>query len=62
MIAREAGLEPLADRLFADPALDPLSRGLSSFVNAEAGFADAPAAVLDGVRDCWPSAGPKTRC
>ena len=23
MIAKEAGLEPLADRLFADPALDP---------------------------------------
>jgi uncharacterized protein len=26
MIAREAGLEPLADRLFADPALDPRPR------------------------------------
>ena len=25
MIAREAGLEPLADRLFADPWLDPLA-------------------------------------
>ena len=49
MIAREAGLEPLADRLFADPALDPAAEA-AAFVNAEAGFADAPA-VLDGVRD-----------
>ena len=49
MIAREAGIEPLADKLFADPALEPLVEG-SSFVNAEAGFADAQT-VLDGVRD-----------
>ncbi len=49
MIAREAGLEPLADLLFADPTLDPLAEA-AGFVNAEAGFADAPA-VLDGVRD-----------
>ncbi len=49
MIAREAGLEPLADRLFADPALVPTAEA-AAFVNAEAGFADA-AAVLDGVRD-----------
>ena len=49
MIAREAGLEPLADRLVADPMLDPLSTA-AGFVNAEGGFADAPA-VLDGVRD-----------
>ncbi len=49
MIAREAGLEPLADRLFADPALDPAAEGLA-FINAEGGFADAHA-VLDGVRD-----------
>lgn len=49
MIAREAGLEPLADRLFADPSLDPAAEA-ASFVNAEAGFADA-FAVLDGVRD-----------
>ncbi len=48
-IAREAGLEPLADRLFADPSLDPLGEA-AGFVNAEAGFVDA-AAVLDGVRD-----------
>jgi uncharacterized protein len=49
MIAREAGLEPLADQLFADPALDPLIEA-AAFVNADAGFADAHA-VLDGVRD-----------
>ncbi|HRP29329.1 MAG TPA: Tex-like N-terminal domain-containing protein, partial [Burkholderiaceae bacterium] len=49
MIAREAGLEPLADRLFADPSLAPLPQA-AAFVNAELGYADA-AAVLDGVRD-----------
>ena len=49
MIAREAGLEPLADLLFADPTLDPLAQA-ASFINTEAGFADAYA-VLDGVRD-----------
>jgi uncharacterized protein len=49
MIAREAGLEPLADKLFADPMLVPLAEA-AAFINAEGGFADA-AAVLDGVRD-----------
>jgi len=49
LIAREAGLEPLADLLFADPALEPLAEA-AKFINAEAGFADAHA-VLDGVRD-----------
>ena len=49
MVAREAGLEPLADRLLADPGLDPGVEA-RSFVRAEAGFADVPA-VLDGVRD-----------
>ena len=49
MIAREAGIEPLADKLFADPSLDPLAEA-AAFINAEGGFADAPA-VLDGVRD-----------
>ena len=58
MIAREAGIEPLADRLFADPALDPLAEATAFFAaqSAEAGatFTDAFAdafAVLDGVRD-----------
>ncbi len=49
MIAREAGLEPLADKLFADPTLDPQAEA-AAFVNADGGFADA-LAVLDGVRD-----------
>ncbi len=49
MIAREACIEPLADRLFADPLLVPLAEA-AAFINADARFADA-AAVLDGVRD-----------
>ena len=49
MIAREAGLEPLADKLFTDPSLDPLAEA-TGFINADGGFADAHA-VLDGVRD-----------
>ena len=49
LIAREAGIEPLADQLFADPALDPAVEA-AAFVNADAGFADVQA-VLDGVRD-----------
>ena len=49
MIARQAGLEPLAETLFADPRLEPLAEA-AAFVNADGGFADAPA-VLDGVRD-----------
>ena len=49
LIAREAGLEPLADKLFADPSLDPMTEA-AAFLNPDAGFADAYA-VLDGVRD-----------
>ena len=58
LIAREAGLETLADALFADPTLAPLEAA-AAFAAAhvggwpalvEAGFADAPA-LLDGVRD-----------
>jgi len=48
-IAREAGLQPLADALYADPALTPLAEA-AKFVNADAGFADAQA-CLDGARD-----------
>ena len=48
-IAREAGLEPLAERLLGDPSLDPWAEA-AAFVNADAGFADVHA-VLDGVRD-----------
>ncbi len=49
MIAREAGLEPLADKLFDDPTLDPLAEA-AAFIHADGGFVDA-LAVLDGVRD-----------
>jgi len=49
MIAREAGLAPLAEKLRADLSLDPATEA-AAFINAEAGFADA-LAVLDGVRD-----------
>jgi uncharacterized protein len=47
-IAREAGLEPLADQLLADPTLDPQAAA-SAFVDADKGVADAPTA-LDGAR------------
>jgi uncharacterized protein len=49
LIAREAGLEPLADLLFANPTLDPHTEA-AAFLNPDAGFADS-FAVLDGVRD-----------
>ena len=48
-IAREAGLQPLADALHADPTLTPLAEA-AKFIDAEAGFADAQA-CLDGARD-----------
>ena len=53
-IAREFGIEPLADQLFADPTLDP-AEAAKPFVKAEKGeggedFTTVPA-VLDGVRD-----------
>ncbi|MFL1466598.1 Tex family protein [Marinobacter sp. HN1S83] len=47
-IAREAGLEPLADALYDDPTLDPETT-TASYVNTEAGVADTKAA-LDGAR------------
>jgi len=46
--AREAGLEPLADRLLADPTLDPLAVA-AAFVDPEQDVADA-AAALEGAR------------
>ena len=53
-IAREFGIEPLADQLWADPTLDP-QEAAKPFVKAEKGeggedFTTIPA-VLDGVRD-----------
>jgi len=47
-IAREAGLEPLADRLLADPAQDPCTLA-KDFVDPAKGVADADAA-LEGAR------------
>ncbi|MET0425903.1 MAG: Tex family protein [Actinoplanes sp.] len=47
-IAREAGLEPLADSLLGDPGLDPRTTA-AGFVDAEKGVADE-AAALDGAR------------
>jgi protein Tex len=48
MIAREAGLEPLADALFENPELDPQVVAADYF-NEEAGISDTKAA-LDGAR------------
>ena len=47
-IAREAGLEPLADLLLGDPRRDPQHEA-ANFVNADQGVPDANAA-LDGAR------------
>ncbi|MDH5558214.1 MAG: RNA-binding transcriptional accessory protein, partial [Alphaproteobacteria bacterium] len=49
MIAREAGLEPLADALLADPALVP-EVAAEPYVDAEKNVADV-AAALEGARD-----------
>jgi len=54
MIAREAGLEPLADRLFADPTLNPAAEAEAYLLPAgkiEGADFSTVAAVLDGVRD-----------
>ncbi|EKS9799605.1 MULTISPECIES: Tex family protein [Burkholderia] len=48
-IAREAGLEPLAQALLANPLLDPQAEA-AAYVDAEKGVADVKAA-LDGARD-----------
>ena len=53
-IAREAGIEPLADKLFANPSLNPSEEALA-FVKAEKNESGDDfttlQAVLDGVRD-----------
>jgi len=48
-IAREAGLQPLADALLANPLLDPQTEA-AAYVDAEKGGAEVKAA-LDGARD-----------
>ncbi|TCO58252.1 uncharacterized protein EV192_105317 [Actinocrispum wychmicini] len=47
-IAREAGLEPLAEQLLADPTLDPQATA-AGFVDADKNVADV-AAALEGAR------------
>ncbi|MET9696400.1 Tex family protein [Streptomyces sp. NPDC006529] len=47
-IAREAGLEPLAEGLLADPSAEPAAAA-AAFVDADKGVADA-AAALEGAR------------
>ncbi|MDB5891794.1 MAG: hypothetical protein JWP47_2625 [Polaromonas sp.] len=53
-IAREAGIEPLADKLFADPSLTPAQEA-AAFVKADKNETGddftSVQAVLDGVRD-----------
>ncbi len=53
-IAREAGIEPLAERLFANPSLNPAAEA-EAFVrpagSVEGGDFSTVPAVLDGVRD-----------
>jgi uncharacterized protein len=54
MIAKEAGLEPLADKLFADPRLNPITEAEPFVLPAgkiEGADFSTVAAVLDGVRD-----------
>ncbi|MGW4856557.1 Tex family protein, partial [Streptomyces sp. NPDC004288] len=48
MIAREAGLEPLAEGLLADPSVEPAAAA-AAFVDGDKGVADA-AAALEGAR------------
>lgn len=51
-IAIEAGIEPLADKLLADPSLSP-EQGAEAFINTDEAFKDAfkdAKGVLDGAR------------
>jgi uncharacterized protein len=53
-IAREAGIEPLADKLFADPLLDPAVEAQAFVLKDKTEAGDdfsTVSAVLDGVRD-----------
>jgi len=47
-IAKEAGLEPLSDKLIENPELDP-EKEAEAFINADAGISDVKA-VLDGAK------------
>src|SRR5690348_9235934 len=48
-VAREAGLEPLADRLLADPSLDPVAEALK-YIAKDKGVEDTDGA-LEGARN-----------
>jgi uncharacterized protein len=48
LLAREAGIEPLADALLADPTLNPEAEA-AKFINTEKNYADSKA-VLDGAK------------
>lgn len=48
MLAREAGIEPLADLLLSDPTRNPEAEA-AAFINAEKNYADTKA-VLDGAK------------
>ncbi len=48
-IAKEAGLEPLADRLLANPSLDPVAEALK-YISADKGVENSEAA-LEGARN-----------
>ncbi|MGH8492002.1 MAG: Tex family protein [Moraxellaceae bacterium] len=48
MLAREAGIEPLADALLGDPTLNPETEA-AKFLNTELNYADTKA-VLDGAK------------
>ncbi len=51
-MAREAGIEPLADKLYADPALNPAKEAAAFVKPADDGLDFSTVAlVLDGVRD-----------
>jgi uncharacterized protein len=54
LIAREAGLEPLANAIFADPTLNPVERAQAYILKEKTEAGDdftTVQAVLDGVRD-----------
>lgn len=60
-IAIEAGLQPLADALFADPKLNPEQEARQYFVQPDPNEPKSPdfsteKLVLDGVRDIWSEA------
>ena len=57
-IAKEAGLEPLADRLLGDPTGNP-QVAATAFINSGMGVADAAAAARAPALS-WPSASPRT--